>query len=61
MHLPPNAGFDIDAHAGSGTVSVEGPITMESSMTNRHEVRGKVRGGGPRMAITTGSGSINIR
>jgi DUF4097 and DUF4098 domain-containing protein YvlB len=61
LQVPPNSGFDIDAHAGSGTVSIDGPITMESSMSNRHEVRGKVRGGGPRMAVTTGSGSINIR
>jgi len=60
LHVPPNAGFDIDAHAGSGSVNVEGPITMESSMSNRHEVRGKVRGGGPRIEATTGSGSITI-
>ena len=60
LHVPDNVGFDVDAHAGSGSVNVEGPITMESSMTNRHEVRGKVRGGGPRIEATTGSGSISI-
>jgi hypothetical protein len=60
LHVPPNVGFDIDAHAGSGSVNVQGPITMESSMSNRHEVRGKVRGGGARIQATTGSGSITI-
>jgi hypothetical protein len=61
LRVPPNTGFDVDAHAGSGSVTVDGPITMESGMSNRHEVRGKVRGGGPRMEVTTGSGSINIQ
>lgn len=60
LHIPPNVGYDVDAHAGSGSVNVQGPITMESSMSNRHEVRGKVRGGGPRIEATTGSGSITI-
>ena len=60
LHVPNNMGFDIDAHAGSGSVNVAGPITMESSMSNRHEVRGKVRGGGARVEATTGSGSISI-
>jgi hypothetical protein len=60
LHLTANVGFDVDAHAGSGSVNVQGPITMESSMSNRHEVRGKVRGGGARIAATTGSGSITI-
>ena len=60
LHVPPNVGYDVDAHAGSGSVNVSGPITMESSMSNRHEVRGKVRGGGPTVAATTGSGSITI-
>ncbi len=60
LHIPPNVGYDVDAHAGSGSVNVNGPITMESSTTNRHEVRGKVRGGGATIQATTGSGSITI-
>jgi len=60
LHVPNNAGFDVDAHAGSGSVNISGPITMESSMSDHHEVRGKVRGGGPRIEATTGSGSITI-
>jgi len=61
VRIPPNVGFDVDAHAGSGSVNVDGPITMESSMSDHHEVRGKVRGGGPRIEATTGSGSITIQ
>jgi Toastrack DUF4097 len=60
LNIPNNVGYNIDAHAGSGTVNVAGPITMESSSTNHHEVRGKVRGGGSNIEVTTGSGSITI-
>jgi DUF4097 and DUF4098 domain-containing protein YvlB len=60
VHVPNDAGFDVDAHAGSGSVNVAGPITMESNASDHHEVRGKVRGGGPNLEVTTGSGSISI-
>jgi len=60
LQIPPNVGYDVDAHAGSGSVNVSGPITMESSMGDHHSVRGKVRGGGPNVEVTTGSGSITI-
>lgn len=60
LHIPHNVGYNLDAHAGSGSVDVSGPITMESSSSDHHEVRGQVRGGGPQVNVTTGSGSISI-
>jgi DUF4097 and DUF4098 domain-containing protein YvlB len=60
IHVPQGVGYDVDAHAGSGSVNVSGPITMESSASDHHSVRGKVRGGGPNLEVTTGSGSISI-
>lgn len=60
LNIANNVGFNVDAHAGSGSVNVSGPITMESGMSNRHDVRGQVRGGGPTVKVTTGSGSITI-
>ena len=60
VRIPNNVGFNVDAHAGSGSVDVAGPITMESGTINRHEVRGQIRGGGPEVRVTTGSGSISI-
>jgi len=60
LHIANGVGYDVDAHAGSGSVNVAGPITMESSMSDHHSVRGKVRGGGPAVEATTGSGSITI-
>jgi DUF4097 and DUF4098 domain-containing protein YvlB len=60
IHVAQGVGYDVDAHAGSGSVNVSGPITMESSASDHREVRGKVRGGGPNVEVTTGSGSISI-
>jgi Putative adhesin len=56
-----DAGLDLYARSSSGSVNVESPITMETSSNNRHEVRGKVRGGGTRFEATTGSGSIHVQ
>lgn len=56
-----DVGLDLYARTRSGSVNVDSPITMESSTINRHEVRGKVRGGGTRIEVTTGSGSITIQ
>jgi hypothetical protein len=56
-----DVGLDLYARAGSGSVEVTPPVTMESSTINRHEVRGKIRGGGVRLEATTSSGSIHIQ
>jgi hypothetical protein len=59
VRIPANAGFDLNAHSGSGGISTTHPITMEGSL-NRHELHGKVNGGGPRLEMETGSGNIRI-
>jgi len=56
-----DTGLDLYARTSSGSVSVDSPITMEGGTINRHEVRGKIRGGGTRLEATTGSGSIHIQ
>jgi hypothetical protein len=60
LHLPPNGGFDLDAQTGSGRVYVAPPITMQSTAFDRHEVRGRIRGGGPTITVSTGSGGVDI-
>ncbi len=59
VRLPAQAGFDLRAHTGSGKVSVEHPITVRGAIGGR-EVSGKVRGGGPLVEVSTGSGSVHI-
>jgi hypothetical protein len=60
LHLPPNTGFDLHAHTGSGRVYVAPPITTQSTAFGRHEVRGQIRGGGPLIEVSTGSGGVDI-
>ena len=60
VRLPADAAFDFYAHTGSGHIDTQHPITMTGSLSH-HELRGKVRGGGPLLQARTGSGNINIQ
>ncbi|MGE5325725.1 MAG: DUF4097 family beta strand repeat-containing protein [Deltaproteobacteria bacterium] len=61
VRVPSSTGFDLSARSGSGQISTgdSHPITLEGAL-NRHEVHGKVHGGGVRMELETGSGNIRI-
>ena len=60
MRLPGDAAVDLDLHTGSGGIDTSLPVTI-SGKQSRHELRGQVRGGGPRVHVSTGSGSISLR
>ena len=63
LELPSGANFDLDATAGSGSVTVDRPVTMTIQGDLRraqHEIRGKVSGGGPELLVHTGSGDVRI-
>jgi len=63
LELPSGSSFDLDASAGSGSVTVDRPVTMVVQGDLRraqHEVRGKVSGGGPELLVHTGSGDVRI-
>jgi putative adhesin len=61
IRLPENAGFDLNAHSGSGGVYVDHPITVQGRIDKRrNDVSGRVRGGGHALDVRTGSGSIRI-
>ena len=53
-------GFDLYARTGSGTIHSDLPITVQGSL-NRHELKGSVRGGGPEVEVSTGSGDIELK
>jgi DUF4097 and DUF4098 domain-containing protein YvlB len=61
LRVAGDAGLDLYARTSSGSVNVDSPITLEGGQINRHEVRGKIRGGGTRLEATTGSGTIHIQ
>ena len=60
LRLASEAGFDLDAHTSSGSISVSQPVPVQGSM-GRKELRGKVHGGGVPVEVETGSGNIEIQ
>lgn len=53
-------GFNLDVHTNSGSIHSSLPITVQGSL-GRHELKGAVRGGGPEVEVSTGSGDVDIR
>jgi DUF4097 and DUF4098 domain-containing protein YvlB len=60
LQLDSDASCDLVAHASSGEIRVDLPFTTTGSAT-RHEIRGKVRGGGHPIDVRVGSGGIIVR
>jgi len=58
VRLAPGAGYDVNAAAESGSISV--PEMTVRSEFSRHHVDGKVRGGGPLVNLRVDSGGIKI-
>ena len=59
VRLPANAAFDLAARSSSGSVYSDHPVTVTGTISRR-EMRGKVRGGGVLIDVSTSSGSIRI-
>jgi hypothetical protein len=61
VRLPNEAGFELDAHTGSGSVSTNRPITIRGRIDGRaRNISGTVGAGGPALVLRTGSGGIDI-
>jgi hypothetical protein len=59
LNLTENAAFELLARTGSGSIRVAQPMTTR--VQSRHQLQGTVRGGGARVNVHTGSGSITIQ
>lgn len=59
LRIPGTVGFDLYAHTGSGHVDVQHELTVQGRLS-RHEIRGRVKGGGSLVEVKTGSGSIEV-
>jgi Putative adhesin len=60
VRIPADAQFDLDARVSSGRIETTHPITMTGTI-DKQRLQGKVRGGGPLVAVRTSSGGIRIR
>ena len=57
---PGNAPLTLDASTGSGGITSDRPMALDTS-SDGHRMRGPLNGGGPEVRIETGSGGIRIR
>jgi DUF4097 and DUF4098 domain-containing protein YvlB len=60
LALSSSGGFELNVHTGSGSIHSDLPITVQGTI-GRRELKGSVRGGGPEVEVSTGSGDIEIR
>jgi hypothetical protein len=60
VDVPDDAGFDLRAETNSGSIDSAHPIQIQGRLSRRR-LEGRVRGGGIRLELKTGSGSIRIR
>jgi len=60
LAMASNNGFNLDLHTSSGSIHSDLPITVQGSMSPR-QLKGTVRGGGPTVEVSTGSGDVEIR
>jgi hypothetical protein len=60
LRLPSTGGADLDLRSSSGRIETSVPITVTGSQSRR-EIRGRLRGGGPRVHVTTSSGAIVVQ
>lgn len=60
MRVPADAAFDLEVRTGSGGIETALPVTINGTQSRR-ELKGQVRGGGPRVFVSTGSGSVSLR
>lgn len=59
LEVPGDLAADLDLHTGDGHISVNLPLTMEGRL-DRQDVHGKLNGGGNRLVVHTGDGSIRV-
>ena len=60
LNLDNQAHYTLNANSSSGSVNVSAPISLQASLNKQHIV-GTVRGGGPTVRISTGSGDITVK
>jgi hypothetical protein len=59
VRLPQTAAFELDARSSSGAVSTNHPVEVLGTVSRRR-LQGRVRGGGPMLHVSAGSGSIRL-
>ena len=56
-----NAPINLDASTGSGHISTNQAMPMDTSSEHHNHLRGPLNGGGPEVRVQTGSGDIRVQ
>ena len=59
LAVPSDLSADVDLHTGDGHISLNLPVTVEGKL-DRQDIHGKLNGGGNRLVVPTGDGSITV-
>ncbi len=59
LEIPADLAADLDLHTGDGHITLNLPLTVEGKF-NGQDVHGKLNGGGNRLVVHTGDGSITV-
>lgn len=59
IDFPEDSAFDLNVRTGSGSISTTHPL-VPGEASSRNRLRGTVRGGGARVNLSTGSGSVQV-
>ena len=59
LEIPADLAADMDLHTGDGHITLNLPLTVEGKFNNQ-DVHGKLNGGGNRVVVHTGDGSITV-
>jgi len=59
MRVPGDLAADVELHTSDGHITTNIPIVVEGSFDG-HDVRGKMNGGGNRLTVHTGDGSVTL-
>ena len=60
--LDAKAAVDVDARTSAGSVSTDFPVTATvQGEQKKHELRGKINGGGPLITAQTSAGSVRFK
>lgn len=59
LEIPGDLAADLDLHTGDGHISLNLPVTVEGKLDHQ-DIHGKLNGGGNRLVVHTGDGSITV-
>ena len=59
LEIPSDLAADLDLHTGDGHITLNLPVTVEGKLGHQ-DIHGKLNGGGNRVVVHTGDGSITV-